>query len=39
MFWLYLIVTLGLIFAIRAARNIPALAFGLFLLLALVDGL
>jgi FtsH-binding integral membrane protein len=38
MFWLYLIVTLGLIFAIRAARNIPALAFGLFLVLALVMG-
>ncbi|WP_158788005.1 Bax inhibitor-1 family protein [Granulicella sp. L46] len=38
MFWLYLIVTLGLIFAIRAARNMPALAFGLFLVLALVMG-
>ena len=38
MVWLYLIVTLGLIFAIRAARNTPALAFGLFLFLALVMG-
>jgi len=38
MFWLYFIVTIGLIFAIRAARNIPALAFGLFLLLALAMG-
>ena len=38
MVWLYLIVTIGLIFAIRAARNIPALAFGLFLVLALVMG-
>jgi modulator of FtsH protease len=38
MFWLYFIVTIGLIFAIRAARNTPALAFGLFLLLALVMG-
>jgi FtsH-binding integral membrane protein len=38
MFWLYLIVTLGLIFAIRAARNTPALAFSLFLLLTLVMG-
>jgi FtsH-binding integral membrane protein len=37
-FLLYFIVTLGLIFAIRAARNTPALAFGLFLLLALVMG-
>ena len=38
MVWLYLIVTIGLIFAIRAARNTPALAFGLFLVLALVMG-
>jgi FtsH-binding integral membrane protein len=38
MFWLYFIVTIGLIFAIRAARNTPALAFGLFLLLALAMG-
>ena len=38
MIWLYIIVTLGLIFAIRAARNTPALAFGLFLVLALVMG-
>jgi FtsH-binding integral membrane protein len=38
MFWLYLIVTLGLIFAIRAARKTPALAFGLFLVLTLVMG-
>jgi modulator of FtsH protease len=38
MIWLYLIVTLGLIFAIRAARNTPVLAFGLFLILALVMG-
>jgi FtsH-binding integral membrane protein len=38
MFLLYFIVTLGLIFAIRAARNTPALAFGLFLLLALAMG-
>ena len=27
MFWLYFIVTIGLIFAIRATRNTPALAF------------
>lgn len=38
MFWLYFIVTIGLIFAIRATRNTPALAFGLFLLLALAMG-
>ncbi len=38
MFWLYMIVTFGLIFAIRAARRTPALAFGLFLLLALAMG-
>jgi modulator of FtsH protease len=38
MFLLYFIVTIGLIFAIRAARNTPVLAFGLFLLLALVMG-
>jgi FtsH-binding integral membrane protein len=38
MILLYVIVTLGLIFAIRAARNTPALAFGLFLLLTLVMG-
>ncbi len=38
MILLYVIVTLGLIFAIRAARNTPALAFGLFLVLALVMG-
>ena len=38
MFWLYLIVTIGLIFAIRAVRKTPALAFGLFLILALVMG-
>jgi FtsH-binding integral membrane protein len=38
MFWLYFIVTIGLIFAIRAARKTPALAFGLFLLLALAMG-
>jgi modulator of FtsH protease len=38
MVWLYLIVTIGLIFAIRAARNTPALAFGLFLILTLVMG-
>jgi FtsH-binding integral membrane protein len=35
---LYFLATLGLIFAIRAARNTPALAFGLFLLLTLVMG-
>ncbi len=38
MVFLYFIVTLGLIFAMRAARNIPALAFGLFLVLTLVMG-
>ncbi len=38
MIWLYLILTIGLIFAIRAVRNTPALAFGLFLILTLVMG-
>ena len=38
MFWFCVIATFGLIFAIRAARNTPVLAFGLFLLLALAMG-
>jgi FtsH-binding integral membrane protein len=37
-FWLCVIATFVLIFAIRATRNTPALAFGLFLLLALAMG-
>ena len=37
-FWLCVIATFVLIFAIRATRNTPALSFGLFLLLALAMG-
>jgi modulator of FtsH protease len=38
MVWIYLLVTLGLIFAMRAVRNKPIIAFSLFLLLTLVMG-
>jgi modulator of FtsH protease len=38
-FWLCVIATFALIFAIRATRNTPILAFGLFLLLALAMGI
>lgn len=38
MLWICIIASFGLIFAVRAARATPVLAFGLFLLLALVMG-
>jgi FtsH-binding integral membrane protein len=38
LFWVCVIATFGLIFAIRATRNTPVLSFGLFLLLALAMG-
>ena len=38
MFWMCVIASFALIFAIRATRNTPVLAFGLFLLLALAMG-
>jgi modulator of FtsH protease len=38
MFWVCVIATFALIFAIRATRNTPVLSFGLFLLLALAMG-
>jgi FtsH-binding integral membrane protein len=38
LFWLCLIATFALIFAIRATRNTPVVAFGLFMLLALAMG-
>ena len=37
-FWICVIATFALIFAIRATRNTPILSFGLFLLLALAMG-
>jgi modulator of FtsH protease len=37
-FWICVIATFALIFAIRATRNTPVLSFGLFLLLALAMG-
>ena len=38
MFWVCVIATFALIFAIRATRNTPFLSFGLFLILALAMG-
>lgn len=38
MFWICVIATFALIFAIRATRNTPVLSFGLFLVLALAMG-
>jgi modulator of FtsH protease len=38
LFWLCVIASFGLIFAIRATRNTPALSFSLFLLLTLAMG-